>query len=122
MAVFRRLSKLLICAHCGAVIATAAYRPLLSRGLDITSLEGDQLMPVTGSLQLRLAQQDLASAEPAERHQAQWRVEFINRNLWEAIYDLPCPRGHRTLATAPQIARAMRTAKGGMVTLIETSH
>lgn len=122
MAVFGRLSKQLICAHCDAVIATAAYRPLLSWGLDITSVEGDQLTPEAGSLQLRYAEQDLASAAPAEQHHAQWRVDFINRNLMEVIYDLPCPRGHRTLVTAPQLARAMRVTKGSWVTLTESSH
>jgi len=33
------------------------------------------------------------------------------------MYDLPCHRGHSTLATAPQITRALRDAKGDWVSL-----
>ena len=40
----------------------------------------------------------------------------------KVIYDLPCPRGHHTLITEPQIARAMRKTKGSRVTLKEASH
>jgi hypothetical protein len=97
MPVFRRVSKQRICPHCDKVIATAAYRPLLSWRRDITSPEGCQLTPLAGSVQLRIAQQQLASASPAEQHRAQWRADFISRHLSEVIYDLPCPRGHHTL-------------------------
>lgn len=117
-----RVSKQLICAHCDAVIATAAYRPLLSWRLDITSPEGYQLAPLAGSVQLRLAQQELTSASSAEQPLARWRADFINRHLSEVIYDLPCPRGHRTLVAEPQIASAMRKTKGNWVTLKETPH
>jgi hypothetical protein len=122
MPVFGRVSKQLICAHCDTVIATAAYRPLLSWRLDITSPEGSQLTPLARSVQLRIAQQELASASSAGQHQAQWRADFISRHLSEVIYDLPCPRGHHTLITEPQIARAMRKTKGNWVTLREASH
>jgi hypothetical protein len=118
---FERVSKQLICAHCDAVVAAAAYRPLLSWRLDITSPEGYQVTPLAGSVQLRIAQQELASASPAEQPQARWRAGFIGRHLSEVIYDLPCPRGHRTLVTEPQIARAVRKAKGSWVTLKEAS-
>lgn len=121
MPVFGRVSKQLICAHCDAVIAAAAYRPLLSWRLDITSPEGYQLTPLAGSVQLRIAQQDLASAPPAEQHQARWRADFISRHLSEVIYDLPCPRGHHTLVTEPQITRAMRKTSGNWVALKEAS-
>jgi hypothetical protein len=40
----------------------------------------------------------------------------------KVTYDLPCPRGHHTLITEPQIARAMRKTKGSRVTLSEASH
>jgi hypothetical protein len=119
--VFGRVSKQLICAHCDAVIATAAYRPLLSWRLDIISPDGYQLAPLADSVQLRIAQQELADASPAEQHQARWRAGFISRHLSEVIYDLPCPRGHRTLVTEPQITRAMRKTKGTWVTLKEAS-
>lgn len=116
-----RLSKQLICAHCDVVIATAEYRPLLSWRPEITSPDGNQLAPIAGSILLRIAEQELASAEPAERDQAQRRVSFIRRQLWEVIYDLPCPRGHRTLITSPQVVRAMRRAKGDWVFLGEAA-
>ena len=116
------MSKQLICAHCDAVIATAAYRPLLSWRLGITSPEGYQLTQLAGSVQLRTAQQEPASASPAGQHQAHWRADFISRHLSEVICDLPCPRGHHTLITEPQIARAMRKTKGSWVTLKEASH
>jgi hypothetical protein len=116
---FRRMRKHLKCAHCETLIAVAAYRPWLSWRLDIASYEGYQIMPMAGSLQLRIAEQRLASASPDERERAQWRVDFIRASLTEVIYDLPCPRGHQTLVTAPRIARAMRQAKGQWVTLTE---
>jgi hypothetical protein len=116
------VTKQLFCAHRDAVIATAAYRPLLSCRLDIVSPGVHQLAPLAGSVQLRIAQQELASASPAGQQQARWRADFISRHLSEVIYDLPCPRGHHTLITEPQIARAMRKAKGRWVTLREPSH
>lgn len=116
-----RITKQLICAHCDAVIGTASCRPLLSWRLDITSFEGYQLTPLTSAVQLRIAEQELDSAEPEQRQRAQWRVNFIRRQLLEVIFDLPCPRGHRTLVTEPRIARAMRKAKGSWVFLKETS-
>jgi len=121
MASFSRISKQLICAHCDAVLATAAYRPLLSWQLDIKSPDGHPLAPLSGSILLRIAQQRLASAPPAEQPQAKRRVDFIDAHLAEVIYDLPCPRGHHTLITAPQIARAMRKTSGGWVSLTDGS-
>lgn len=35
----------------------------------------------------------------------------------ELMYDLPCHRGHHVLATAPQITRAVRRAKGNWADL-----
>jgi hypothetical protein len=119
---FVRLSKPLVCAHCDAVIGTAAYRPLVSWRLDITSPEGDRLTPVAAPLLLRIAEQQLANAAPEERDEAQWRVRFIARQLLEVIYDLPCRQGHRTLMTSPQVARALRQAKGNWVYLKEAAH
>jgi hypothetical protein len=101
------------------VIAEASYRPLLSWQLVITSPEGYQLTPLSGSVQLRIAEQELAGASEDGRAGAQWRAEFISRHLSDVIYDLPCPRGHHTLITEPQLARAMRKAKGSWVNLTE---
>ena len=117
--VFKQLTKHLMCAHCETLIGVAAYRPLLSWRLNITSYAGDQITPTSGSVELRIAQQQLADASPGEEAQARWRVGFIDRNSAEVLYDLPCPRGHWTLVTAPQIARAMREAGGEWVTLKE---
>jgi hypothetical protein len=119
---WKRVRKFLICAHCDAQIGVAAYRPLLSWRLDITSHEGYQITPVAGSVQLRIAQQQLADAAPAEELEARWRLDFINRNLQEVIYDLPCPRGHWTLMTEPQIARAIRQSQGEWVKLVEAQY
>lgn len=38
-------------------------------------------------------------------------------NIGELMYGLPCPRGHYTMATAPQITRAIRHFKGRQVRL-----
>ena len=43
------------------------------------------------------------------------RLEFIKRHIGELMYDLPCHRGHYTLATAPQMTRALRRAQGDWV-------
>lgn len=116
----KRVRKHLMCAHCDALIGVAEYRPLLSPRLDIASYEGWAITPVAGAVQLRVAEQQLDAAAPADEARARWRVDFINRNLTDVIYDLPCPRGHRTLITQPQITRAMRRAKGEWAMLNES--
>jgi hypothetical protein len=40
---------------------------------------------------------------------------YVRRNLCELIFDLRCPRGHRTLTTMPSLARALRTTPGRWV-------
>lgn len=119
MPAIERVTKQLVCAHCDTVIASAAYRPLVSWRVVITAPEGYQLTPLSGSVQLRVAEQELASAPADGRARAQWRAAFISTHLADVIYDLPCPRGHRTLVTEPQLARAMRKAKGSSVSLTE---
>jgi hypothetical protein len=106
--VLRRISKPLTCPACGAVAAEADYGPW--RGLKLVSFDGRPLSPVSGGVQLRLAQQEEASSggSPAARD----RVETVKRGLGELIYDIHCPRGHSTLRTAPQITRALRRAQG----------
>lgn len=108
-----------MCARCGDVIAEATYRPLIG-SLTITAPEGYQLFPQKGAILIRIAEQQLAAASStAQEEQAQKRLKFIQRYLGEVIYDLPCHRGHHTLATAPQIAHALRQAKGNWVSLSE---
>jgi hypothetical protein len=104
------------------MVGTASYRPMWSWRLDVTSPEGHQITPVAGSVLLRIAEQQLAEAGPAEKHQAQWRVDFIAHQFSEVIYDLVCRRGHHTLMTEPQITRALRQAQGNWVFLKETPH
>lgn len=118
---FRRITRQLICAHCDALIGEASYRPLLSWRLHITAPDGTELTPLAGSIQLRLAEQQLRDAPAEQVAHAQWRVDFINRHLAEVLYDLPCPDGHHTLMSAPQIARAMHAAHRGPVKLAEAA-
>ena len=113
---FRRLTKHLTCDHCGDVIADVVYRPWAAR-LSVTSLDGQPLVPVSSGLQLRVAKQQLAAADPAGQAESERRLRFIERNLGELIYDLSCRQGHATLATAPQITSAVRRAQGRWVSL-----
>jgi hypothetical protein len=107
-----------MCASCGDVIAEATYRPLIG-SLTITAPEGYQLFPQKGAILIRIAEQQLAASAAAQEEQAQKQLTFIKRHLGEVMYDLPCHRGHHTLATAPQIAHALRRAKGNWVSLSE---
>ena len=70
----------------------------------------------------RVSKPLVAKAGPADRDEAQWRVSFIAHQFSELIYDLVCRRGHHTLMTEPQIARALRQAKGNWVFLKEAPH
>ena len=54
-----------------------------------------------------------------ENHTAGERAEGpdVRHHIGEVMYDLPCHQGHYTLATAPQITRALRRAEGDRVSL-----
>ncbi len=66
----------------------------------------------------RRAEQALATASSAaEEEQAQADLWFIKQHIGELMYDLPCHRGHHVLATAAQITRTMRRAKGNWADL-----
>jgi hypothetical protein len=111
------VTKKLICPRCGDVLADADYRPL-AWSLTLIAPGGDQLTPQMGAIHLRRAEEQLATAAcAADADEARTRLEFIKRNSGELIYDLPCPRGHYTLATAPQMTRALRRTQGGWVSL-----
>jgi hypothetical protein len=110
-----RVSKQLICPVCGQVMATAVWR--LVRGLEITTLDGFVMRPLSDDLLLRIAQQRLASASAEDRAEAQRRHDAIVRNAGDRFYDIKCPQGHYTLKTAPQISKAIRAATGDQVTL-----
>ena len=117
MSKFKRVTKKLLCPRCGDVLADADYRPVAG-SLALSAPGGSQLSPEMGANHIRRAEQELASASStAGADEARARLEFIRRHVGELMYDLPCHRGHYTLATAPQITRALRGAKGDWVSL-----
>ena len=119
MSVFKRMTKKVLCPRCGDVLADADYRPIAG-SLALSAPGGHQLTPEMGATHIRRAEQELASADSsAGADEARARLEFIRRHVGELMYDLPCHQGHYTLATAPQITRALRRAKGDGVSLGE---
>jgi len=119
VSVFKRVTKKLLCPRCGDVLADADYRPMAG-SLALSAPGGHQLTPRMGAIHTGRAEQELASADSAAgADEARARLEFIRRHAGEVMYDLPCHRGHYTLATAPQITRALRRAKGDWVSLSE---
>jgi hypothetical protein len=116
---FKRVTKKLLCPRCGDVLADADYRPMVG-SLALSAPGGYELSPEMGANHIRRAEQELASASSsAGADEARARLEFIRHHIGELMYDLPCHRGHYTLATAPQITRALRRAKGDWVSLSE---
>lgn len=112
-----RVEKQLVCLRCGELIGNVLFRPL-AWTLRITAPGGGDLVPETGAIHVRLAEQQVAAASsPGEEAEAAARLKFIKRHIGELMYSLPCPRGHRTMATAPQITRAIRHSKGKRVRL-----
>ena len=109
------MTKKLICPQCGDILADADYRPLAG-SLTIIAPGGDQLTPQMGAVHLRRAEEQLATAVcAADADEARTRLEFVKRHMGELMYDLPCHRGHYTLATAPQMTRALRRTQGDWV-------
>ena len=112
-----RTEKQLLCLRCGEAIGSVVYRPL-GWSLHITAPSGHELVPQLGAIQVRLAEQQIARASTAvEEAEATARLRFIKRHIGELMYDLPCPRGHHTMATAPQITRAVRKSRSDSVRL-----
>ena len=117
MTVSERVIKKLSCARCGDVLADADYRPLAG-SLTLIAPTGQQLTPELGAIHLRRAEQELTSASDSTgADEARTRLAFVQRNLGELMYDLSCHRGHYTLATAPQITKALRQATGDWASL-----
>jgi hypothetical protein len=117
--VSQRVTKRLLCSRCGDVLAEADYRPLAG-SLTLIAPAGHQLTPEIGAIHLRRAEQELTSAsDTTGADEARTRLAFVKRHLGELMYDLPCHRGHYTLATAPQITKALRQAKEDWVSLGE---
>jgi hypothetical protein len=116
---FQRVTKKLLCPRCGGVLADADYRPMAG-SLALSAPGGYELTPQMGAIHTLRAEQELASASSsAGADEARARLEFIKRHAGELIYDLPCHRGHYTLATAPQITEALRRAQGDGASLSE---
>jgi hypothetical protein len=112
---FLQVTKKLICPQCGDFLADADYRPLAG-SLTLIAPGGDQLTPQMGAVHLRRAEEQLATAaSAADADEARTRLEFVKRHSGELMYDLPCHRGHYTLATAPQMTRALRRTRGDWV-------
>ena len=113
------MTKKVLCPRCGDVLADADYRPIAG-SLALSAPGGSQLTPEMGATHIQRAVQELASADSsAGADEARARLEFIRRHVGELMYDLPCHRGHKTLATAPQITEALRRAQGDWVSLSE---
>ena len=101
------------------MLADADYRPVAG-SLTLCAPGGYQLTPQMGAIHIRRVEQELASASSsAGADEARTRLEFVRHHLDQLMYDLPCHRGHSTLATAPQITRALRRAHGDGVSLGE---
>lgn len=105
-----------MCPRCDDVVADVVYVPWVG-SLTITSMDGDQITPSGWALQLRLAEQDLASACLDKQAEAQARFDFVSRNMGEVIYDIRCRRGHSTLRTVRQVIQALRRMPGRWVNL-----
>jgi hypothetical protein len=111
-----RVRKQLVCLPCGEVIGDVVFRPL-AWTLRVTAADGRELFPQEGAVQMRLAEQVAAASSGGEEAEATARLKFIKRHVGELMYDLPCPRDHHTMATAPLITQAMRKSKGSSVRL-----
>jgi hypothetical protein len=109
------LVKQLVCPRCGDVMADAEYRRFLPR-LTLTALDGSPLPPTGGAVLVRLLEQEAARAPATDREEAERRLGPGHRQLGELLYDLRCPRGHRTVQTMPAIVRAIRRTPGRWVT------
>ena len=109
------VSKQLTCPRCEQVMAVAVFG--VFGGLRITTPDGVLLPPVTGHLLLTIAGQRLESASAEDYPEAKRRLDFIERNTGDRLYDIKCPGGHYTLKTGHQIYRAIRRAAGDQVSL-----
>jgi hypothetical protein len=109
-----RLVKQLVCPRCGDVLAGAEYRAFPPR-LTLTSLDGSPLQPVGGAVLVRALEREAVEAPPTDQEEAERRLGAGRRNLGELMYDLRCPRGHRTVQTVPALVRAVKRTQGRWV-------
>ena len=109
-----RLVKQLTCPMCGDIVARAVYRRL-PPNLQVERPDGTPVQPSSGAVLLRVMDQRVADAAPADRRDAENGLDFVRRHLGELMYDLRCHRGHGTVQTMPAIVRALRRTPGSWV-------
>jgi hypothetical protein len=109
-----QLVKQLTCPRCGDIVARAVYRRF-PPSLRIELPDGSLVQPSSGAVLLRVAEQRMAGAPPADRAEAENDRDFVRRHLGELMYDLTCRRGHHTEQTMPAIVRAVRRTPGSWV-------
>jgi hypothetical protein len=110
------LSRELTCPQCGDVIGRATLRRFTG-WLTITLPDGSVAGFSEGAVQLRVAQQRLNAAPEGDKERAQRQVDYVQRVAGEQVYDLRCPRGHRTMISSPHIILAMRRTDGDLARL-----
>jgi hypothetical protein len=108
------ISKQVTCPACGDVLASAEYRRWPG-WLELTSPRGERIAPTRGGVEVRLAQQALAAAGPADRARAEERLRYARAHVEELFCELRCPRGHDTLVTVPHLVARLRRFPGQWV-------
>ena len=93
-------------------MAEAMYRRWPGN-LVVTALDGYRVNPISAGVLRRVAERQLADATSSPAADlARARMELIDREIAEFIYDLECLRGHSTLRTTPEVRRAMVRSHG----------
>ena len=110
----RRITKQLLCAVCGNVVATAQYTRFPLTSLVVTSVEGRRLLGVAAARELGHCQERLEHAADRDRPDLEARLAFLREHQLEIVYDLRRRRGHAVLRTMPQIVRSMTRVAGSV--------
>jgi hypothetical protein len=108
------VTKQLMCPACGVVVATAVHRRWPG-SVVLIAVDGTPIPPESVALQLQRARARVA-ADPRDPAAVD-RLAFLEDNVYELVFDLPCRNGHSVLRTMPQLARAIRSAPGPLVDL-----
>ena len=109
-----RVVKQLTCSRCGDVAAQATYRRFPPT-LRIETPDGVLVQPTSAGVLLRIAEQRVRDADPAERAESETALELVRAHLDELIYDQRCHRGHHPVQPMPAIVGAMRRTPGRWV-------
>jgi hypothetical protein len=91
---------------------TIRHAPL-HRGGIFTYRQSEEMFRATSKKLVRPACGDIIGDVAYRR----WSGSLVISNITDPIYDLRCRRGHSTLRTTPQIARAGTQASGDWVSL-----